>query len=695
MAGRRPRRNNPYAPAARGLPPNAQRLPPKSRMNAFLAILLLQQQTAAPASPIARVVVTPAARQVVVGDTLRLRAQPVDANGRPVSGALIRFYPAAPSFEAHIDTNGVLIAGAPGTYPVAAVATVPGTKPAVERFTVTLLPGPTARLDITPTVRRMLAGQRLTLATQAYAPTGHVREDRVNWRSSAPGVVRASDGVLTAVAPGRATVTASAGTATRTFDIEVLSADGVTVELTPASPEARTGDVIAFAARARDRAGREITGLTPTFMFSPGRGELGSDGKFVGYDAGKYQVTATFGTRSADAHVTLAPRDARRSATIVGRLPRNRFLTGEVWIHPNGNVAYLSSVLGGDVVYAIDISNPAKPTVVDSVVLNARTINDVMTTPDGNFAVMTREGAADRKNGIVIADTRDPLHPKVIADFTEGVTGGVHSAFIHKQEKYGTHVYLTNDATGEVMIVDINDPWKPKEVGRIAPRASSAARYVHDIDVQNGLLYGSWWNDGLVIVDVGNGIKGGSPSNPKIVSQFKYNLTELYRNVEKEGGPGFIRGTHTAWRHKNYVFIGDEVFGNDAAQKLFSGAPSRAYGRLQVIDVSDIENPKSVAWYEPEYGGVHNVWVAGDTLYMGAYNAGFHAFDVSGELRGDLRAQGRELVDVHTADSEGKITNAPMAWGVVVNKKDGLAYVNDLNNGLWVVRIEPKQPITP
>ena len=62
-----------------------------------------------------------------------------------------------------------------------------------------------------------------------------------------------------------------------------------------------------------------------------------------------------------------------------------------------------------------------------------------------------------------------------------------------------------------------------------------------------------------------------------------------------------------------------------------------------MLDVSDIVHPKEVAWYEPEYGGVHNVWVAGDTLYMGAYNAGFRAFDISGELRGDLRAQEREI----------------------------------------------------
>ena len=121
----------------------------------------------------------------------------------------------------------------------------------------------------------------------------------------------------------------------------------------------------------------------------------------------------------------------------------------------------------------------------------------------------------------------------------------------------------------------------------------------------------------------------------------------------------------------------------------------RAYGRLQVIDISNLEQPRSVAFYEPEYGGVHNVWVAGDTLYMGAYNAGFRAFDISGELRGDLRAQEREMVHVNTADMTGKVNNTAMTWGVVV--RDGLAYVNDMYNGLWIVRMEPKKapPVIP
>ncbi|MFN2567412.1 MAG: hypothetical protein ABR499_20645 [Gemmatimonadaceae bacterium] len=80
---------------------------------------------------------------------------------------------------------------------------------------------------------------------------------------------------------------------------------------------------------------------------------------------------------------------------------------------------------------------------------------------------------------------------------------------------------------------------------------------------------------------------------------------------------------------------------------------------------------------------------------MGAYNGGFRAFDVSGELRGDLRAQGREIAHLNTADMQGFVKNAAMTWGVVVNPKDGLAYVNDMYNGLWIVKIEPRHPLTP
>ncbi|HEX6643793.1 MAG TPA: Ig-like domain-containing protein [Gemmatimonadales bacterium] len=665
------------------------------------AALQQGQQQQAPAaalapSPIARLELAAGPEvTITAGDSLLLSARPLDANGRPVENARVRYFTAGGYFEGSVDSLGMVRSGSTGDLMVGIVASVPGTRPFVQRVQVRMLPGPAARIAVAPSVSKLVVGQRVRLSGRAFSSAGDERSDAITWRSAAPAVARVSnDGVVSAVAPGRAVISARTGNVTESVSLEVAANTIASVEVTPGRVDAKEGDVIRFTAVAKDASGRTVAGLTPQWSFSPGDGQIDADGAFVGYEPGTYLVTASFGTRSGDAPVTLVPRDVRRPATVVGRLPRTRFNTEEVWIHPGGKYAYLGSGGGGDVMYAIDISDPSKPTVTDSVVTNTRRVNDVMSTPDGKFLVFTREGASDRKNGIVIASIEDPAHPRVIAEFTEGVNSGVHSAFVYRQEKYGTHVYLTNDGTGAIHVVDISDPYHPKEVAQWRTARPDAGRTLHDVDVQDGLAYLSYWNDGLVVLDVGNGVKGGSPSNPQLVTQYKYDLNKLYAEVEAAGGPGFIRGTHTAWRHGRYVFIADEVFPASGVRGAKDAAAGRAYGRLQVIDVSDMEKPRSVAWYEPEFGGVHNIWVAGDTLYMGAYNGGFRAFDVSGELRGDLRAQNREIAHVNTADMTGRVQNSAMTWGVVV--KDGLAYVNDMHNGLWIVRIEPKaQPLTP
>ena len=665
-------------------------------MIARAAALLVLGAASATAQSSPRLIVSPATRSVPAGDSVQFSARLVDESGRTIPNAQITWRNAGGVFEGRVDSTGKLVAGAVGTMPVAVVALVPGAKPVIERFEVAMVPGPAARVDVAPKVARLAIGQRVHLAGTAYSAAGDRRADEIAWSSDRPGVVRAArDGTLEAIAAGRATISASAGAASERWTVTVAAGRIASVEIRPATSHVRTGDVVRLRAVARDAAGREIAGLTPSWTFGPGHGLVDDEGGFVAYRPGTYHVSADFGARSGDAAVTAVPRDVERPLRVVGKLLRTRFATSEVWIHPNGNVAYLGTILGGDRVYAVDISNPTTPVVVDSIVLNARSINDIMTTPDGNTLVITREGAADRRNGIVLADVRDPLHPRAIGEFTDGVTAGVHSAFVYAQPRYGTHVYLTNDGTGTLHIVDIGDPAHPKQVGTWTTPRTEAGRFLHDVDVQDGLLYGAWWNDGLVILDVGNGIRGGSPSNPRLVARYKYDLDALYREVEAEGGKGFIRGTHTAWRYKDYVIIADEVFGNEAAAQLYAGAISRAHGRLQVLDVKDIEHPRPVAWYEPEFGGVHNVWVAGDTLYLGAYNAGFKVFDLSGELRGDLRAQGRLIGELMPADAKGRIPNAPMTWGVVVNRKDGLAYVNDFNSGLWAVRIERKDGVVP
>ncbi len=670
----------------------------------LLLLAVLQVPVQAPAtpglieSPVTRVEYN-AGRVVTMtaGDTLRLFARAFDRTGAPISNATVRYaQQGAGRFEARVDSVGLVRSGSTGAFPVSVIVQVPGAKPYVDRLEIHMVPGPAARLEVTPAITRLVAGQRIRYAASVFSRANDARpDDKVTWRSTKPAVFQVrSDGSVTARAPGTAEVIASVAGIESGLSITVIPASIASMEVSPGMVQAKQGDVIRFRVVAKDAAGRTLSGLTPAWSFAPGQGRIDPDGAFVGYEPGAYTVTASFGTRTADASLTLAPRDVRRPATVVGRLPRSQFSTEEVWVHPNGKVAYLGTGAGGDRMYTIDVSDPARPVITDSIVTNTRRVNDIMTTADGKTMVFTREGASDRKNGIVIATLDDPLHPKKVAEFTQGVEGGVHSAFIYTQAKFGTHVYLTNDGTGAMHVLDIADPAHPKEVAQWRTDRPDAGRTLHDLDIQDGLAYLSYWNDGLVILDVGNGVKGGSPSHPVLVSQLKYDLNALYRDVEATGGPGFIRGTHTAWRHKNYVFIADEVFPAAGTRGAKDAAAGRAYGRLQVVDVSDLQHPKIVAFYEPEYGGVHNVWVAGDTLYMGAYNAGFRAFDISGELRGDLRAQAREMVHVHTGDMEGNTKNDPMTWGVVV--KNGLAYVNDNHNGLWIIRIEPRRhDLTP
>ena len=664
-------------------------------MKLLVALLAFQQSPAQP-QDIARIVVTPASHTMIAGDTLRLRAEARDARNNIMTGVTFRYrLGSGARFEGRVDSLGLVTAGSTSILPVTVTATSASARPKFEVVEIRVLPGPAATVVVAPTRVKLVAGQTVRASGRVFSAAGDKRQDRVTWASSNTTVAIVNRaGLITAVGRGDAAISATVGTVTNTLPVTVVAGNLSSLTMTPGDVNAKTGDVLRFTVSAKSASGQAVAGLTPTWSFSPGHGTIDDDGAFVGYETGEYTITASFGSRSVQSTVTLADRDVRRPLSLVGRLPRSRFTTEEVWIHPDGRHAYLGSGSGGDVMYAIDISNPANPTVTDSVISNTRRVNDVMTFPGGKFLVFTREGASDRKNGIVICSLDDPAHPKVIAEFTDGVTGGVHSVFVNKQDKFGTFIYLTNDGTGALHVLDVSDPYHPKEVARWKTEGRpDAGRSLHDIDIRDGLLYASYWNDGLVVLDIGNGIKGGSPSNPVMVSQYKYDLNAMYKQVEVDGGPGFIRGTHTAWRHKNYVFIADEVFPAAYPKGTKDAAASRAYGRLQVLDVTDLAHPKPVAWYEPEYGGVHNVWVAGDTLYMGAYNAGFRVFDISGELRGDLRAQGREIGHLNTADMEGHVKNSAMTWGVVVNPKDNLAYVNDDNNGLWIIKIEPK-PVT-
>ena len=169
------------------------------------------------------------------------------------------------------------------------------------------------------------------------------------------------------------------------------------------------------------------------------------------------------------------------------------------------------SKFGDGVSMVWDVTDPGNIFKTDSVFVDARTTNDIKVSPDGRYGALSREGASNRRNGVVILDLADPGHPVVASTFEgNGVTGGVHNMF-------ATDEYLFALAGGDkYVIIDVRDIYQPEFVSEYNHPNSR----VHDIWVHDGLVYSAEWETGVVVVDVGNGKYGGSIENPAFVTSF-------------------------------------------------------------------------------------------------------------------------------------------------------------------------------
>lgn len=641
-----------------------------------ITALLISSSASAHQSPtksaVKAVTVTPSAKEVEVGQEVTLTVVATDASGKVVKEQPSTYF-AGPFDIAAVDDNGKVRVF--GTGEVTAGAIVGGV-PGLTTLTVRAPGVKTIELSSLKTPLAVGGNVQLEAITRIANGTP-LTGAPINWTSNAAQVATVdAGGVVTGVGPGNAIITATSGSASATTSISVVKNDLRSLQVT-GEKSARTGDVVRFTAK-----GDPNNDFTARWSVSGPGATIDPDGGFVAEKPGTYIITATSGNISGSASIVITPRNVARELQIVGRAPFKEFQGAEQWII--GNYAYYSTISDRFLVY--DISNPARPKLTDTIKVDARLVNDIMTTADGKILVISREGASNRKNGIAFYDTSNPAHPKLISEYTATVTGGVHSAFVD-----GRYVYLTDDATGSLRVIDFRDVKNPKEVGRwqtenpLAVRIvtkegeQTGGRYLHDVYVKDGLAYLAYWHDGLVILDVGAGIKGGSPEKPQLVSQLRFNHNELYGN-------GWLAGTHSVYRYRNYVFVGDEVF-----PALFDIKSPRRFpvrGIVHVVDVSDLNQPRKVAEYPVPEGGAHNMWVENDVMYLGYYSGGGRVVDVSGELRGDLYRQGREIAAIWTGDAEGFRANLPFTWGA--QPHNGLIYFNDIHSGLWIARLGDK-----
>ena len=620
--------------------------------------------------------VTPKEVMAEVGDKVQFSAVGKDASGETVEEEITWF--AAPWTLGGAEESGLVTLHAAGKVLVGAVMCG---KTAYANILVNA--PPVVSVNLAPVTTSTVIGGTLQLGASAHDTSGYpVEEVGLTWISENPSVAMVdAAGLVTALSAGRATLRVKAGEASDQVTIDVVKDKVLSLSVEPSTSSARTGDVIYFTARAMFEGDSAAENLAVRWTVSGAGAGVWPDGAFVAERPGSYVVQASIGQRAAVASVVVTPRGVEREIEVLSHILVNDVQAAEQWVI--GDYAFLSTI--SDRVMSYDISDPSEPKLLDTLTVDARLINDVSTTPDGRIGVITREGSSDRKNGIVFIDTSDPTDMKVISEYTETVTGGVHSAYID-----GHYVYLTDDSTGSLRVIDFENVKEPKEVARweievptrvvqTSPDTGgqvSSGRYLHDLVVRDGLAYLAYLQHGLIILDVGHFIKGGSPENPQLVSQVRFNYRELY-------GDGWLGGAHTVFVYKNYVFVGDEVFPAEFDIEDKSRIPVR--GIIHVVDASDIENPIKVAEYNVPEAGAHNVWLEDDILYMGYFNAGARIVDVSGELRGDLYRQGREIARLWTGDPEGYRPNIPFAWGA--QPHGDLVFFNDMHTGMWITRL--------
>ena len=660
----------------------------KIRRVATLWSIVLLALSAVPltAQAPARIVVEQETLTLQPGESGQIVARVVDADGNPVDAPVMYM---ARGARGRLDVNrttGAVQAVYGGNYPVTLM--VASDRNISARMMIEVPYPPLERVVVAAGESgRFYAGTVVRHEATVYDAAGDTRGDvEVGWSTSDASVATVDRfGVFSAHAPGQVTLTASADDVSGEVRYDVVASPVSSVALSTSQEVGRTGDVIHF--EATPMAGDDASDIPVTYSVIPYAdvvatadfppAEIDQMGRFVAYRPGIYTVMASVPGHSANQTIRIEPRNVSETVDFIGQGAVRDVPTSDLWVWEgaDGRDYAITGTWGAfGATYWWDVTDPAAPVMTDSLVVDARTTNDVKVSEDGSICVISREGASNRRNGIVIVDCSDPRNVEILSTFDDALTGGVHNVFV-----YDNHVYAVNNGV-RFDVISIEDPTNPQRVGNF--ELDTPGHGIHDIWIVDGIAYTSNWADGVAVIDVGGGGRGGSPSNPVLMTKFA-----------DIGG-----ATHAAFPYRSptgrfYIFMGDEI-GRPGFNDLDADrTPPRMAGYIHVVDFTDPGNPEEVARYEIPEAGSHNMWIDGDRLYAAFYNGGTRVIDISGELKGNLTLQGREIAHYAANDPDSFVPNAPFSWGPQVHK--GHLFIAEHHSGLWSVKLQPRRTLVP
>jgi uncharacterized protein YjdB len=250
--------------------------------------------------PVATVRLTPTSRDLVVGESAQLTAEPLDATGAVLTGRQVAWTTNRPSV-ATVNGSGVVSAIAPGSAVI--TATIEGRSGVAA---VTVAPAPVASVVVSPSSATLVVGQAVAFEAEPRSASGQPLTGRaVSWSSSRTDVATvASTGVVIALSAGTATITASSEGRSGSSQVTVVPPTVHRVEITPANAVIDEKASFRLTATVYDSRGNVLVGEDVTWTSSDSRiATVDDTGRVRGEREGTVTITATSGVVAGTAQV--------------------------------------------------------------------------------------------------------------------------------------------------------------------------------------------------------------------------------------------------------------------------------------------------------------------------------------------------------------------------------------------------------
>jgi choice-of-anchor B domain-containing protein len=285
----------------------------------------------------------------------------------------------------------------------------------------------------------------------------------------------------------------------------------------------------------------------------------------------------------------------------------------------------------------VDATDPEHPVIASTVPSIGADMKEVKTYQHYAYCV-------NQFGPLQIVDLSDPYHAYTVGSYLSDRVPGSHNVWI--SEDGFAYLAMQGAHLGELRILDLADPLLPVERGSHVVPAQGGLTSCHDVYVRNDTCYASWFNGGLLLLDVRN------KDFPSVL------LTITYPQ----------QSTHNAWPTVDgrYVCTTDE----------------RPGGHLMIWDLGGRFNVDLAAEYTAAVPAIiHNVHLKGPRAYLSYYSAGVRIVDLADPRRPvEIGA-----FDTHRSESGRSFDGC---WSVFPYTASGLIYASDRDNGLFVLRHE-------